>query len=452
MSDEELAAEVQRNNDIKNAMLSSRGKSPVGKQTRSHSSSSSGATFSAPMFGKSNRSQFSQSQASRTAAVESNENDYDDAGYRKVEPTKTTTKFKLKKRPDSSRDVTKERDSEDEQPIEDDEYPRNHNPERMKSNGYSVFRRSQSPPSRVSVPEVDAADDPDRDRQKKPVTSVMTALKLKYEQNLDVIEKLFDEKKSMEKLVQSLDSQLTMARRELASPRYAGGAADLGPNHYSATDAPMGIDGTYRVSKGEMEDDRGRRSSSDDDYRRGVKSTQPALQRSTRDFLRPTDSYKHSPDRRGVRSNSAKSERATRSSYDEGDSGPGPGSSRSVGDTARSAYAFSPRGGGSQKPWNNSIHILDTSPENGTRYTSSSPVARATTPLSASSYNSQNRGRSSFAGRDAYSRSRSGSRSHSVGGENRGSRSRSFSTEPRLSANLQADQDRYDALDILIFC
>jgi hypothetical protein len=446
MSDEELAAEVQRNNEMKDAMLSSRGKS----STRSHSASSSGATFTAPMFGKSNRSQFSQSQASKSGAVELNENKYDDSGYGRVEATKTTKKFKLKKHSDSSRDFSKERGSEDEQPIEDDEYPRSHNPEHLKGNGYSVFNRSQSPPSRAIVPEADSADDSDRERQKKPLTSVMSALKLKYEQNLDVIEKLFDEKKSMEKLVESLDSQLTMARRELASPRYASGAADPGPNNYSAADGPGGVDGLYRGSKGDMEDDRGRRSGSEDDYRRGVKSAQPALQSSKRDFLRPTDSYKHSPERRGLRSNSAKSERAARS-YDDDDSSRGPGSARSVGGTARS-YSFSPRGGGGQKPWNNSIHILDTSPENGTRYAPSSPAARATTPLSATTYNSQNRGRSrsSFAGRDAYSRSRSGSRSHSVGGENRGPRS--FSTEPRLSANLQADQDRYDIIDILTFC
>jgi hypothetical protein len=445
MSDEELAAEVQRNNDIKDAMLSSRGKS----STRSQSSSSSGATFSAPMFGKSNRSQFSQSQASKSDAVELNDNKHEDAGYGRVEATKTTTKFKLKKYPDSSRDFSKERGSEDEQPVEEDEYPRSYNPERMKSNGYSVFNRGQSPPSRAVVPEADPPDDFDRDRQKKPLTSVMSALKLKYEQNLDVIEKLFDEKKSMEKLVQSLDSQLTMARRELASPRYASGATDPGSN-YSATDGPGVIDGLYRGSKGEMEDDRGRRSGSDDDYCKGVKSAQPALQRSSKDFLHPTDSYKHSPERRVVRSYSAKRERATRS-YDDDESGPGPGSARSVGDTARS-YSFSPRGGSGQKPWNNSIHILDTSPENGTRYIPSSPAARATTPLSVTSYNSQNRGRSrsSFAGRDAYSRSRSGSRAHSVGGEIRGPRS--LSTEPRLSANLQADQDRYDKIDILTFC
>ena len=228
MSDEELANELQRCNDIKDSMLSSRGKSSVGKQTRPNSASSSGATFSAPMFGKSNRTQSSQSQASKSGAVQLSANKYEDTGYGRAEYANTMTKFKVEKRRESSRDFSRERGDENGQPIEENEFPRNYNPEHMKSDGYSGFTREQSPTSRVLVPEAEAADDSDRDRQKKPVTSVMSALKLKYEQNLDVIEKLFDEKKSMEKLVQSLDSQLTMARRELASPRYTGAATGTG--------------------------------------------------------------------------------------------------------------------------------------------------------------------------------------------------------------------------------
>ena len=67
---------------------------------------------------------------------------------------------------------------------------------------------------------------------KTPLTSVMNALKLKYEQNLDVIGKLFDEKLSMEKLVQDLDHQLHTARKELASPRYAAAREE---NHVSSS-------------------------------------------------------------------------------------------------------------------------------------------------------------------------------------------------------------------------
>ena len=272
MNDNELRYELQQSMEIKAAMLST-GRLSDSRSRRPNSLSKS-ASFSAPMFGTASRSKkietraWKEKAANTSRGIEYKGNTYSDA----MSKLKSNSNRSASS-PDSFYDERRGNK------IGTDKYaaPRSSGGEilrtsdgNVRSNGdnMSVTERnmrganlnqaeqrgrnvrSDSPVLRNR--NYSSNDDSDLDVKiekvnKTPLTSVMNALKLKYEQNLDVIEKLFDEKKSMEQLVLSLDHQLLTARRELASPRFALAAREEDVSSFTAPSSSSSyvLDGEY---------------------------------------------------------------------------------------------------------------------------------------------------------------------------------------------------------------
>ena len=241
LNNDELRYELQQSVEIKTAMLST-GRLADSRLKRPHSASrsiSGSASFCAPMFGTASRSNRIEKRAwNKEASKTRGSTEYNTysgtmsklmANSAKLETStdgiynerRTYTDNFGSKPSDERRCATNGNDS-----IVTERSRRGADLDHVGHRGRNVNgqMRSQSPANGDRGYNYDNNSDLDENTlkvNKTPLTSVMNALKLKYEQNLDVIGKLFDEKLSMEKLVQDLDHQLLTARKELASPRYA---------------------------------------------------------------------------------------------------------------------------------------------------------------------------------------------------------------------------------------
>ena len=241
LNNDELQYELQQSVEIKTAMLST-GRLADSRLKRPHSASrsiSGSASFCAPMFGTASRSNRIEKRAwNKEASKTRGSTEYNTysgtmsklmANSAKLETStdgiynerRTYTDNFGSKPSDERRCATNDNDI-----IVTERSRRGADLDHVGHRGRNVngHMRSQSPANGDRGYNYDNNSDLDENTlkvNKTPLTSVMNALKLKYEQNLDVIGKLFDEKLSMEKLVQDLDHQLLTARKELASPRYA---------------------------------------------------------------------------------------------------------------------------------------------------------------------------------------------------------------------------------------
>jgi hypothetical protein len=468
MSESELMDEMRRSQEIKEAMIGS-GKQSRSRQTRPQSASITGTTVRSPAYRETKRSH-SRSPLSNSSHGRSNEADDTDyyssrlPGYSEV--SGEFSREGQKRRGRSFRPSTDDHDDlhYSEQDI-------------MRSSERGIAAdRNRDPDSRTNTST--ARYENEEDREKPLANSMIDALKLKYEQNLDVIDRLFDEKSSMEKLVRSLDSQLTMAKKELASPKYSDrvvyGASSSG--NFSET-REENVDILRRGTHLEEEDANAMRDY-DLEFSR---SSRPVPGERAYNSLPPRDSSRSLSVARMSREYLEEESRRSRDAY-QGDVTYDPRGSTARG-MARPSSAFSRSSDGHQA-WNSSCHIRDSNPfyslESRERSPSPSPRDRERererarsrgsdrdsyrerdrdrerdrgssrgrerphTPTSPYAHSIRNRDRR---GSDDYDVENLGPRSRTRSFSARSSRSRShsrsFSTEPRLSSNLQADQDRF---------
>ena len=423
MSDEQLEMEMYRSQELQTKMMSSSGKIYGDKHLqRPFSASSPRLSFGAPMFKKASCSRASMDSNEGSQMLERNNTRNMRGTSPRINSTDTymsaseTHGDRSSRRGYSNGRISQEAD---------EEFSRGRSHHAMSPHIRNDMRsregqsESPAPASRTLEPTGSDASDGDN----TPVTSVMNALKMKYEQNLDVIEKLFDEKKSMEKLVQSLDTQLSDARRELASPRYAGSSSGREIGNYS----PGGFSRSISKDKGSSVFFTG-----DND----VKIQSNPRHRESADYSNPFISDTLSG-RDAIKKDASKDSRE-----------------RKIDTTSDDENYLRPKVAKKEKQTlrvNVDREGRSFSPSYSERRPASSYSSRAS--MSASiSCSSQNLNQGPRRGRSGYdsaddSSIRSRVRSYSAGLENRnsrsGSRSRSFSTEPRISANLQADQDRW---------
>lgn len=214
LSESELEREMHCSQEMQSKIMNSHG-------TQKKTYSPSKSTYSAPMFGIPSR----EKKIERKAWEENEDASKGDSEHRNVKLSNNESKLNPRPRQSTHSHYEKGMRIEDRE-IErrlrsaDRGDTRERNEETLRTSRERDDRNkrdvSHSPASRSNYID-DNLDE--MERAQTPMASVMSALKMKYEQNLGVIEKLFDEKQSMEKLLQSLDSQLNTARRELASPR-----------------------------------------------------------------------------------------------------------------------------------------------------------------------------------------------------------------------------------------
>lgn len=473
MSERELGEEMRRSQEIRRAMIGS-GKQSGSHRARPPSASITGNRVGSPLL-RDTKSSYSRSPINNN--LRNIDNEADDAGHH------SSRLYGHSKASDYSGDFRNEgqvrRSGSFRSSADSEDCPRYSEYDRMTSSGAGIAsyrNRDINSKTKMSTAGFDNGGE-----ERPHATSIIDALKLKYEQNLDVIERLFDEKKSMETLVRSLDSQLSVAKRELASPKYSDrvvyGASSSG--NFSDTGGED-IDILRRGNHLEEEDATTMRDY-DLEFSR---SSRPVPGQRSYNSLPQRDSSRSLSVARMSREYLEEESRISRNAYtDDVTYDPGASTASSM---ARSSSALSPRYSDSHQAWNSSCHISDRNPFYSLESREQSPSQtprdrdremerdrdrerersrgedgdrergrergrdRSSTPTSSSAYSAHRNDRRNFDGWDNENQgTRSRSRSFSANSDRfRGSRSRShsrsFSTEPHLSSNLQADQDRYD--------
>ena len=497
MSESELMDEMRRSQEIKEAMIGS-GKESRIRQTRPHSASITGTTVRSPVHRETKRS-YSRSPVSSSSHGRSNEADDSDyyssrlPGYSEV-----SGEFSREEQMRRGRSFRSSADNQHDLRYSEHDMMRN-------SGSGIASDRNQDPDSRTntSTARYENENENEEDRERPHANSMIDALKLKYEQNLDVIERLFDEKSSMEKLVRSLDSQLSMAKKELASPKYSDrvvyGASSSGNfsetreenvdilrrgNHLEEEDANAMRDYDLEFSRSSRPVPGERTYNSLPVPGERTYNSVPGPGERTFNSLPPRDSSRSLSVARMSREYLEEESRRSRNAYQGDVTYDLRGST--AGGMTRPSSAFSRHSDGHQA-WNSSCHIRDSNPfyslESRERSPSPSPRDREreraksrgsdrgsdrdsyrdrdrerdrhrdsssrgrershthTSPHAHSIRNRDRRGSDDYDVENLGPRSRT--RSFSARSSRSRSHSRSFSTEPRLSSNLQADQDRF---------
>ena len=490
MSESELMDEMRRSQEIKEAMI---GSGKQSRQTRPHSASITGTTVRSPVHRETKRS-YSRSPVSNRSLQRNYE--ADDSDYyssRLPEYSEASGEFSREEQMQRGRSFRSSADNQDDL--------RHSEHDIMRNSGSGIASdRNRNHDSKTNMSTARYENENEEDRERPHANSMIDALKLKYEQNLDVIERLFDEKSSMEKLVRSLDSQLSMAKKELASPKYSDrvvyGASSSG--NFSET-KEENVDILRRGTHLEEEDANAMR---DYDLEFSRSSRPVPGERTYNSLPVPGERTHNSPPVPGERSYNSlpprdysrslsvarmsreyleEESRRSRDAY-QGDVTYDLRGSQASG-MARPSSAFSRYSDGHQA-WNSSCHIRDSNPfyslESRERSPSPSPRdrerdrdrerarsrgsdrgsyrgsyrdresnssrgrERSHTPTSPHAYSIRSRDRRGSDDHDVENLGpRSRTRSFSARSSRSRSHSRSFSTEPRLSSNLQADQDRF---------
>lgn len=455
MSESELMDEMRRSQEIKEAMIGS-GKQSRSRQTRPHSASVTGTTVRSPVYKEMKRT-YSRSPVSNNSLQRNKEaDDTDYYSSRLPGYSEASGEFSREGQMRRGRSFRSTADNQGNLRYSE------HDMMRSSERGIAS-ERNRNHDSRTNMSTARYEIENENEEEEIPhANSMIDSLKLKYEQNLDVIERLFDEKSSMEKLVRSLDSQLSMAKKELASPKYSDrvvyGASSSG--NFSDT-REENLDILRRGNHLEEDDDNAMRDY-DLEFSR---SSRPVPGDRTYNSLPPRDPSRSLSVARMSREYLEEESRRSRDAY-QGDVTYDLMSS-TAGGMARPSSAFS-RHSDSHQAWNSSCHIRDQYPfyslESKERSPSPSPRGRdrdwererarsrgsdrdsyrdrnsnssrgrerSSTPTSSYAYSMRNKDRRSLDDCDV----------ENLGPRSR-SHSRSFSTEPRLSTNLQADQDRF---------
>ena len=462
MTDRELSEEMRRSQEMRRTMIGS-GKQSGSHRARPPSASITGNRVGSPLLRDTKRS-YSRYPVSNK--IHNRDNEADDADhhgsrlYGQSKASDYSGDFRNEGQVRSGGGFRSSADSQD--------CPRYSEHDRMSSSGEGIAsyrNRDINSKTKVSTAGYDNVEE-----ERPHATSMIDALKLKYEQNLDVIERLFGEKKSMETLVRSLDSQLSVAKKELASPKYSDrvvyGASSSG--NFSDTRGEDILRRGYHLE----EEDASTMRDYDLEFSR---SSRPVPGQRSYNSLPQRDSSRSLSVARMSREYLEEESRISRNAYQD-DVTYDPRASTASG-MARSSSALSPRYSDSHQAWNASCHISDRNPFYSLESREQSPShtprdkererdrersrggdgergrergrERSSTPTSSSAYSANRNEGENLHGYDVENQStRSRSRSFSVNSDRfRGSRSRShsrsFSTEPHLSSNLQADQDRY---------
>lgn len=453
MSESELMDEMRRSQEIKEAMIGS-GKQSRSRQTRPHSATITGTAVRSPVYKETKRT-YSRSPVSNNSLQRNKEaDDTDYYSSRLPGYSEASGEFSREGQMRRGRNFRSTADNLDDLRCSE------HDMMRSSERGIASERnRNHDSRTNMSTARYENENENENEEEERPhANSMIDALKIKYEQNLDVIERLFDEKSSMEKLVRSLDSQLSMAKKELASPKYSDrvvyGASSSG--NFSDT-REENVDILRRGTHLE-EDDANAMRDYDLEFSR---SSRPVPGERTYNSLPPRDSSRSLSVARMSREYLEEESRRSRDAYQGDVTYDLRGST--AGSMARPSSAFS-RHTDSHQAWNSSCHIKDQNPfyslESRERSPSPSPRGRdrerarsrgsdrdsyrdmdnnssrgrgrSNTPTSPYAYSMRNKDRRNLDDCDVENLGRR-SRSHS----------RSFSTEPRLSSNLQADQDRF---------
>lgn len=231
LSDSELEHEMQRSQDMQSSLRNSHGSVSYGTQKRTYSPSKS--TYSAPMFGIPSQEKKIERKAWEADTTGSGPDADRNTHLEQRNARQPNAESKLNTRSRQSTNYPHHEGRENGRTMRgSDRGDMRERSERSlrisRERGQETDRSLNHSPASESKYVDDNFDGIER-AQQTPMASVMNALKMKYEKNLDVIEKLFDEKQSMEKLLQSLDSQLLTAKKELASPRCTNDGYSFNP-------------------------------------------------------------------------------------------------------------------------------------------------------------------------------------------------------------------------------